>query len=154
MVIQVLPHPPDELNLLLDGQAVDGRLQHGAQLDLVRGDEGVVVQVREEAHDELAVHAVRHAAVAGDGVAKVLDLEGALEARGEEAAKGGDERGKGGEVEGVQVEGRKGDGEAGLDGEERDLGHLVGVREEDGVYGAFEAGEDVGAEVLFFVCSC
>lgn len=42
----------------------------------------------------LAVKAVCDAAVAGYRVPKVLDLEAALEARGEEAAKGGDEGGE------------------------------------------------------------
>lgn len=36
----------------------------------------------------LAVHAVGHASVAGDTVAEVLDVEGAFETRGEEAAEG------------------------------------------------------------------
>ncbi len=42
----------------------------------------------------LAVHAVSHAAVAGNGVAEVLNLEAALEARREEAAEGRDDRRK------------------------------------------------------------
>lgn len=83
-----------------------------------------------------------------DGVAKVLDLEGALEAGGEEAAEGGDEGGEGGQVERVEPYRREGEGEVGVDGQEGDLRDLVGVREEDAVDVAFEAGEDVGAEVL------
>ena len=43
---------------------------------------------------DLAVHAVGHAAMAGDAVAKVLDFEAALEAAGKEAAKGRDHAGK------------------------------------------------------------
>ena len=51
----------------------------------------------------LAVHAVGHAAVAGDAVAEVLDVEGALEARGEEAAEGRDEGREAGEDEEVEL---------------------------------------------------
>lgn len=79
LIGEITTHALDELDLLLDSQACDGGLEDGAETDLVRLDEGVVVDVGEEAHDELAVHAVRHATMAGDGVAKVLDLEGALE---------------------------------------------------------------------------
>ena len=108
----------------------------------------MVVQVREEAHNELAVHAVRDATVARNGVAEILDLEGALEARCEEAAKGRDERGERGEVEGVEVHGRDGDAEVGADGEEGHVGKRVFPGDEDGVEVAFEAGEEVGSEVL------
>lgn len=45
----------------------------------------------------LAVKAIRHAAVAGDRVPKVFNLEPALEARGKEAAKGSQEGGKQGQ---------------------------------------------------------
>lgn len=49
----------------------------------------------------LAVHAIGHATMAGDAVAKVLDIEGALETRGEETAKGRNEGGEGSEEEDV-----------------------------------------------------
>lgn len=51
----------------------------------------------------LAVHAVSHAAMARDGVAKVLDLEAALEAGSEEAAKGCDDRCKHRQHHGMQL---------------------------------------------------
>ena len=51
----------------------------------------------------LAVHAVGHAAVARDGVAKVLDLEAALEARCEEAAEWRDDGRKHGQHHRVQL---------------------------------------------------
>ena len=53
--------------------------------------------------DALAVHAVRHASVAGDAVAEVLDVEGALEAGGEEAAEGRDEGREAGKDEEVEL---------------------------------------------------
>jgi hypothetical protein len=48
--------------------------------------------------------------VPGDRVAKVLDVVGPLEAGSEEAAKGRNERGKDGEDEGMELEGRPGQG--------------------------------------------
>lgn len=148
LIAEVAGHALDELDLLVRAEAGDGRLEHGSEVHLVESDEGVIVHVGEEAHDELAVHAVRHAAVSGDGVAKVFDLEGALEARGEEAAKGGDEGGEGGQDEGVELHGGNRKGDVGLAREEEEMGQMVGARQEDGVGIALEAGEDVGAEVL------
>lgn len=110
----------------------------------MRRDETLIVHERKEAHDELAVHAVGDAAVAGDALAEIFDFEGAFEARGEEAAEGGDERGEGCEDEDVELHGR--DVVGALDREPG--GEGVGAWDEDGVGGAGEAGEDVGAEVL------
>ncbi len=58
---------------------------------LARVHKGPVVDVDEETHKQLAVHAVREAAMARNKRAKVLDLECAFEARGEETAKGCDD---------------------------------------------------------------
>ena len=69
-----------------------------------------VIYTAEENSDVLAVHTVRHTAVSRDAVAKVLDVEGALEARGEEAAERGYERGKAGEEEQMEVVFGPGDG--------------------------------------------
>jgi hypothetical protein len=146
-------HALHKFNLLLRGQTGNGCLKNGADVDLVHGDEAVVVHVREETHDELAVHTIGDAAVAGDGVTKVLDLEGALQARGKEATKGGDEGGKGGEVESMELHGSKGDGKVGLLGEEEELGELVSLDEEDWVRITLKTSEDVGSEVLAIVSS-
>ena len=51
-------------------------------------DDRVDVHVRKDGHDDLAIHAVRQASVARDGIAEVLHPQRALEPRGEEAAKG------------------------------------------------------------------
>ena len=48
---------------------------------------------------------VHDTAMAGDDVPKILDLEGSLETRGEEAAERSDDGGKQGHAEGVQEEG-------------------------------------------------
>jgi len=66
LVGQVRHHPEDELYDLVGGETGDDVLHHAAQIHLVYRDEGVEVDVGEEAHDELAIHAVRHAAVARD----------------------------------------------------------------------------------------
>lgn len=77
-------------------------------------NEGVEVHVSKKSHDELAIHSIRHAAVSRDRVAKVLNLESALEARSEEAAKGSNKRRKGGEGKGMQLHRRKRQGEVGV----------------------------------------
>jgi len=110
----------------------------------MRRDKTLVVHERKEAHDELAVHAIGDAAVAGDALAEVFDFEGAFEARGEEAAEGRDERGEGCEDENVELHGR--DVVGALKGGPGGEGVRLG--DEDGVGGAGEAGENVGAEVL------
>jgi hypothetical protein len=46
--------------------------------------------------------------MAGNDVPKILDLEGPLEARGEETAEGTDDGGEQGHAEGVQEEGISG----------------------------------------------
>lgn len=50
----------------------------------------LVVDKGEEAHDELAVHAVSHATMSRDGVTKVLNVEGSLKSGSEETAKRSD----------------------------------------------------------------
>ncbi len=91
-------------------------------------DEALAVDVGERGHDELAVHAVGHTAVARDEVVKVLswvvstrcamhstpahrkthlDEEGPLQTAGKEATEGGDEgreerHGQGVEDDGIQ----------------------------------------------------
>lgn len=134
--------------MLLGVEAGNGRLQDAAKGDFVDLDEGVEVHVGEEAHNELAVHTVRHAAVSWDRVAKVLNLEGALETRSEETAERSDERRKGGQGQGVQLHRRKREREVGARGEEEELRELPGAWEEDGVYVALQTSKDIGAKVL------
>lgn len=149
LVRKVPPHPLDELHLLLDRQPRDRHLHHAPQLHLVHRHKRVVVHVCEEAHDELAVHPVRHSAVAGDRITEILDLKRALQARGEEAAEGRDERRKGRKGEGVELHGGGGEGEDRVLAEEEEVREGIGLGYEDGVGDALEAGEEVGAEVLF-----
>ena len=152
MINQILRQNLHHLELLLVRQPRNRRLDHPAHGRVVRGDETAVVEKRNTAHDELAVEAIRRAPVARDGVAKVLDLEGALEAGGEEAAEGRDERGERGQDDHVELHGEDVDG-VGEDGEVGgealgDEGDGVGARCEDGVGHALQPGEDGGAEVV------
>jgi hypothetical protein len=123
---------------------VDGRLDDAAYARLVHGDETLVVHKGEEAHDELAVHSIRDAAVAGDRFAEILDFERAFKARREEAAERRDEGGEGGEYEDMELHGRDVNGSR----EKPQGGEGVLVRDENWVRGASKAGKDVGAEVL------
>lgn len=143
-----MAHALDKLNLLIGSQAGNGRLENSPQVDLVDRNEGVVIHVGEEAHDELAIHAVGDAAVAGDRVAKVLDLEGALETRGKETTEWGNQGRKRGQDESMELHGSKGDGPVGLLREEEQLGEVVGFGEENGVGVTLKASKNVGTEVL------
>ena len=80
-----------------------------------------------------------------DGVAKVLDVECALEAGSEEATEGCDERSEGGHEERVDLERRIGDGRR-EDRTER-TSDCVFTPYEDRVELALNVGEDVCAEV-------
>ncbi|KAJ8126312.1 hypothetical protein O1611_g7326 [Lasiodiplodia mahajangana] len=144
------------------------KLHDIAVVELVLGHKRLVVYEGKKSHDELAVHPVRHATVAGDGIAEVLNFESALEARSEEAAEGGYERGKGGEDNGVELHGLGGEGKVGALGQEEqhvgqqeapDDGHDPGADEAlDGLLGreldqlgaaegdAADVGEDVVAD--------
>ena len=151
MVDEVLAQDLDNLELLLVRQAGNGGLDDTADGRVVRCNEAAVVEKGNGAHDELAVEAIRRAAVAGDRVTKVFDLEGALEARRKETTKGRDERGESCEDDHVKldrhnvetVRNRKICGDA--LGYERDC---VSSGVEDGVRLAFEAGENVCAKVV------
>lgn len=138
----------DKLDLLIGCQACDGGLKQITRRCLVHSDETLVVHEGKEAHDELTVHAVGHAAVTRDGVAKVLDVEGPLEARGEEAAERRNQRSEGCHDKDVELHRRDADGGRQVGPVRRDERELVCVRDEDRVRVAFEASEDVGSEVV------
>jgi hypothetical protein len=151
VVDQVLRQNLHDLKLLLVREAGDGSLNDAANGGVVRRDEAGVVKERNRAHDELAIKAIRHAAMSGDGIAKVLDLKCTLQTRCEETAKGRDERGKGGQDDHVELNRHDielmWDGQVGRDalGDER---NGVVFRDEDGVRLALEASEDICAEIV------
>jgi len=64
-----------------------------------------IIEICKDTHDELAVEPVRQPAMARNGVTKVFNVEGALEAGGKEAAEGGDEAGEDSQDETVELEG-------------------------------------------------
>lgn len=138
----------DKLDLLVGCEAGNGSLEESSGRCLVHCDEALVVHESEEAHDELAVHTVSHAAVTRNGVAKVLDVEGALEARGEEAAERCNQRSEGCHDKDVELHRRDADSGRQVGPVRRDKWQLVVVRDEDRVRVALETSEDVGSEVV------
>ena len=105
MVDEVLAQNLDHLHLFLVGEAGHGSFDDAANRGVVDRDEARVVEEGDGSHDELAIESVRHAPVAGNGVAKVLDLKCTLQPRGEETSKWCNKRRKGGEDEDVELHG-------------------------------------------------
>jgi len=111
LIDQVFTETLDDFHLLFRRQTSDGQLDDSADRSLIDRDEATEISARstemlichnaplvvhesEETHDELTVHAIRHAAVTRNGVPKVFDVECPLETRGEEPSERGDEGGK------------------------------------------------------------
>ena len=80
LVIKMLADPLHQLHLLLGRQTCNGRLDYTSQGYLVHRNEAVVVHIREETHDELAVHTIRNTSMPRDRITEILDLECTLEA--------------------------------------------------------------------------
>ena len=78
LIEQVFTQTPYDLHLLLCAQPCDGRLNDGAYACLVYRNKTLVIHEGEEAHDELAVHAVSDTSMPGNALAEILDLEGSL----------------------------------------------------------------------------
>lgn len=148
LVAKIPRHVPNKLNLLVHSQARDSSLQDTTQPDLVRGDERVIVHEGEEAHDELTVHAIGHTTMPGNGVAKVLDFEGALESRGKEAAERRNQRSECGKDHGVDLHWLHGQAELRVLREKEQLRKFVLVGQEHRVGLALQPSENVGTKVL------
>ena len=148
LIPEIPPHSSYQLELLVDGEASDGKFHDVPERGFVYGDECMIVDVGEKAHDELAIHAVGHATVSRDRVAKILDLESSLEAGGEEPPKGRDQGGKAGPEKDVDLDGCHGDAEGRAGREEEELGRHIGLRDEGGVGFAVQPREDVGTKVV------
>lgn len=103
---EVAPDLVVQLDLIIDRELSDDRLQHGSNRDVVLSDERRVVDVREETHQELAVESVSQAAVTGNAVTKVLDVEGTLETTSEETTEGSDQTGESSHDKRMELEGR------------------------------------------------
>lgn len=139
---------PIRLDLFLLIQVRHDELQDASHIDVVLPNQARVVDVAEESHEELAVEAVSQASVAWDRVSKVFDVEGSLEARGEETAKGSNQTGKGGHDERVELEGgvrdgAEGDADGRLEQRRDGLWQDQGVPQEDWVLLAVDLLEGV-----------
>lgn len=143
LVIKVLAEATDHLELLVDSETVNRSLDDVADAGLVHGDEAVEVHEREESHDELAVHAIGDATVAGNRLAKVLHVEGTLQTRGKESTKRSDERGERGEPENVELHGLHPESLVQTKQLQR-----VGLRDKGRVRNALQTGQHVGAKII------
>ena len=149
LVYQVPQEAPDQLNLLVDGEfgndsfhdAADSGPTHSA-------DEGVIVNIGKETHDKLAVHAVGNAAVAGDRVAKVLELEGTFESRGKKTSKRGNDGSEGSPKEGMNLYRGHGDAKDCTGWEKKELGSCVSLGNENWVGLAFQSSKDCRAQIV------
>lgn len=103
----------------------------------------MVVHEREEAHDELAVHPVSDTTVARNGLAKVLDLESALETGSKESTERSDQRSESGEGQDVELNGFHPEGLV----QAKDF-KRVRLRREDRVWDTFKTGQSIRAEVV------
>ena len=65
-----------DVQLCLEGQGLDGL--HDPCRRCLREDEADVIDVREERHHNLAVHAIDDASVSGDHVSEILDAKRSL----------------------------------------------------------------------------
>lgn len=89
----MLADPLDQLHLFLRCQLYCG-LNNISQGDVVKSNEAVVIHVGEKSHNELTVHTVGNATMPWNRISEVLDLEGSLQPRREEATKRRNERSK------------------------------------------------------------
>lgn len=144
----MLAQPLDNLDLISRTEAGDSLLQHTSNGYMIHSDKAGIVHESEEAHDELAIHAICHTTVTGDGITKVLNVERALQTRSEEASKGGDERGEGCKDEDVELHGSHLEACWNVRPCREVDGKGVGVGDEHWVWVALEAGEDVGTKIL------
>ena len=144
LVKQVLAQTPHHLKLLFNSQPIDGGLNDVPHAGLVNSNEAVIIHVGEKSHDELAIHAIRNTTMAGNRLAKILDLESPLESRGKESTKRCDQRGERCENQDMQLDGL--DIECGIAaGKVRDV---IWLRNKGGVGRAFQSGQHVGSEVV------
>lgn len=143
LVVKVLAKATDHLELLVNRQAVDSGFDDVAHGSLIDGNEAVIVHEGEETHYELAIHAVSDTTMAGDGLAKVLDVESTLQTGSKESTEGSDERSKGSESEDVELHRLNPESlvkTKQLEGE--------GLRDKDRVQIALQTGQDVGTQII------
>lgn len=149
LVVEVLAQAADNLELVLDCESIDGSLDDVADVRLVNGNEAVVVHVRKETHDELAVHAISDTTVARNGLAKVLDTKRALQTGGKESTKGGNEGGESSKAQDVELHGLDVESLIQTQGliQAEDF-EGVGLRNEGRVRDTLETGQNVRTEII------
>ncbi len=69
----------------------------------MHSDETLIIHECEKTHDELTIHAIGDAAMAGNRFAEIFDVECPLESRGEKPSKGRDQRREGRKDEDVEL---------------------------------------------------
>lgn len=148
LVVEMLSKALDQRDLLISRETSDCCLQDSAHARLVLSDEALVIHETEETHDELTIHSVRHASVARNRVAEVLDVECALETGGEETAEWRYQGCEGRQYDDVELNRRD------YHGLRKEVPAVwnewqeVGVRNEDWVRVTLETGENVRSEVV------
>ena len=145
----------NDLHLLVNRQAYDSHLDHASNSCLVHCNETLVIHVCEEAHDELAIHAIGHPAMSRYRIAEIFDVEGALQAAGKETTKWSNERGKRSQGEDMELYWCDGDlareWQVQIDWQCR---KRVCVRNEDRVWIAVQSCENVCAKILYALLDC
>jgi len=99
----MLANPFNQLHLLEGSETCNGTLNYTSQRHFVDSDKAVIVHVRKETHDKLAIHTVGDPSMSWNTVPEILNLEGTFETGCEEPTKGGDERGESGEDQNVHL---------------------------------------------------
>jgi hypothetical protein len=136
------------LDLLFWGKPGDGCLQHTTDSCVIDGNEAGVVEECDGAHNELAVHAIRDTAVAGNAVPKIFDLESTLQARSKETAERCDQGCKRGEDKNMEVKRFEGVRVADRRETRGNKGNDIGLLGEYRVHSAFQTREKICAKVL------
>jgi hypothetical protein len=149
LVVKMFADSLYELHLFFKGKAGDGCFDNSAKGDFVHRNEAVVVHVRKESHNKLAIHAIRNSAMPWNRIAEVLDFEGTFEAGGKEAAEWGNERSERSKYENVNLHWCHVEG---LHVWKPDW-KVVEVRYEDGVGCTFKTCENIRAKILAIVRS-
>jgi len=94
---------PDKLDLFFNCEATGDGLEDRANCHSVFADQAAIIDVGEDAHQELAIHSISHPPVSRNAVAKVLDVEGTLKPGSEEATERSNKGCKNGHNEDVEM---------------------------------------------------
>ena len=104
----------------------------------------MIVHVGEKSHNKLAIHPIRDTTVAGNRLAKVLDLKSPLESRGKETTKWCNQRSERRENQNMKL--NRLDPECRTNSEP--IGDVVWLRDKRRVWRALQPGQNVGTEII------